>query len=636
METIEPTDSVESTPKRGKAAFLASLKSEGVAPTRTLKSMNGASPTVTTEAIVVSTTTISVKGKKEGTTVPKLEVTAFTRLVRSNGAMDCLDSTIPGMAFLIPTTKPNGAESADDGPEAALANRGKNSADKKQNAPPRTLTLSDGHKTVWIGFIKTSIYTTPPGGGDDAANKPKVDLDRIKPGAVVEIAGNVANLGADGRTLWLNSARVTPLRPDFDAIKTTDTLINEFMNPESAYTGAFLASQCCNSFFGYDFGIDEARAEQAQAFQRMWASFPQQLSKSCEALAAALRSASTDEESNAKILDAHALRLKDTNPADIASGTGLVFIPTMQPTQDRPPFCAPIVQFGKTPAIPQPAVLMDLVEGHNLHTIPKTFVTADWREVEHMGAAINLKGALYFVADKDSAIKRLNDGQNPILSTGSFASIGIRLNMRTFCGTLGTLVKSKAEMAANELLIDADIATVAKLCPKPMNSDGLQCCFPESFSIDMMTSIPKVAMPVTEKWLQDNMCGGATQFVYEPDADVPKIKEKDGRTEVNVSLPQLKAHGYQAISESGFKFAQSKTPLNLPVQKYFALFEGCRELMAEEGGFEAEQAQKVIEQEAKDATVEVADFLAAHCIVYCVAFPCPPEAATTAAASSQQ
>jgi hypothetical protein len=628
---------VDSDKKKGKNAFLAAMKSEGVVTTRTLKSSNGATPMVACEAIVIGTNAISVKGKKEGTTVPKLEVTAITRMVRTNGAPDCVDSAIPGMAFLLPTIKPTSSESsADDGPEAALANRGKGGAgaDKKPPAPPRTMSLTEGHKTVWLGFIKTSIYTTAPGGGEDATNAKKPDLDLIKPGAVVEIAGNVANLGADGRTLWLNSARVTPLRDDFDSINTTDTLINEFMKPESALAGAFIASQCANGFFGADFGTDETRAEQAQLFHRMWSGLTQNLSKSCESLAASLRASSPDEESNAKILDSHALRLKETSPDEIASGAGLLFIPTMMPTQDKPAFCAPLVQFGKHAAMPMPSVIMDLLDKHNVHTIPKTFVSLDLREVEFQGAAINLKGALFLVADKDVALQRLDEGTNPILSTGKFASIGIKLNMRTFCGTLGTLVKSKAEMAAKELLVDADIATVAKICPKPFSTDGIQCCFPESFSVDMLTSIPKVAMPVTEKWIQDKMCGGATQFVFEPDADVPNIKEKDGRTDVNVTLPQLKASGYQAISESGFKFAMSKSPLDRPVKKYFVLFDGCRDIVAEEGSLTIEQGEEIVESAAKTDGSEIADFLAGKCIVYCVSAHAPPAQADGAGAST--
>ena len=621
--------------KKGRLAFLSSLENEGVAPTRTLKSSNGGTPMVTVEAVVVSTNLISVKGKKEGSTVPKLEVTAFTRMVRANGAPDCVDSGIPGLAFLLPTMKHATSESGDGGggnggnggndagPEAALANKGKSTSDKKTSSPPRTLCLTEAHKTIWIGFIRTSIYTTPPGGGDESKDKAKTDTDAIRPGAVVEIAGNVANLGSDGKTLWLNSSRVTPLRPDFDPIDQTSVLISEFLSPDSALVSAFLASQCANGFFGHDFGIDEARNEQAMAFHRMWVSLPEQLSKASEALASSLRSASSDDDSNVKILTEHAARLASTSPIDLASGTSLPFLPTMPPSQDKPFFCAPLVQIGKTPYLPQPSIIMDLVEQTNHTAIPKTFVALDAREVEFNGAAINLKCGLFFVGDKNAAIKKLDAGLNPILSTGKYASAGIRLNMRTFCGTIGSISKVKAEMAASALLKFGDIATVARLSPKPFNSDGLVCTFPDSFSIGMPVTIPRVSVEVSEKWVQTHLCGGATQFVFESDPETIKITEKDGRTAVNVPLPQLKLSGYQAISESGFKFANSKSPLNKPVKKYFVMTGSTVDFLAENGGVPIEEGEKFIESEASTASLPMDDFLLTLAIVYCVAASAP-------------
>lgn len=650
IETEDGTTTTTTTPAKrakdagsAKAAFLASLEREGVAPTRTLRNSSGSTPMATCEGIITSTNMITVPGKNGP--VPKLEITAVTRHVRSQGVPDCIDSGIPGMAFLLPTNRPSsdadkaGGDAADDGPEAAVANKGKGggTGDKKKEAIPRTLHLTEGHKTVWLGFIKTSIYTTSPSSDDDKS-KSKVDLDLIKVGQVVEISGNVANLGADGKTLWLNSARVTPLREDFSSIDQTKKLITEFMTPETACTSTFLASMCVQSYFGHDFGIDDARSEQAQVLHRMWAAFPQQLSKACENMATTMRAASADNESNAKILDSHSNRLSQISPADLASGASMVFIPTMMPTQERPQFSAPLVQFGKTPAVPQPSIVIDFVTFSNLDKIPRTFVALDIREgqVEHQGAAINLKAGLHIVADKEAAIKKLEDCKNPVLSTGKFASVGIRLNMRTACGLyFGTIAKAKAEMAANEILPYADMAGVFKMCPKDMNSDGLQCCFPDAISIDMPASIPKVGLPVGEKWVQTHMCGGATQFVFEADPDVPKIKEKDQRTDVSVNMPVLKSHGFQAISESGFKFAQSKSPLDKPFKKYFVVFQGCSQVMAmsEFAEGDEEAGQQAVEEEAKEKELELTEFLTSRSIVYCVAFEAKEESGSSSGSS---
>ena len=607
----------------GKKAFLAMFEDEVMQETRTLKSASSATPTVTVEAMVFRTNSITVKGKKEGQMVPKLEIWASAHLMRHNGAPDYIDGGIPGMGFLLPSHKPTAAAAAadddDDGPEAALANKGKGKS--KAPDPPRTIRLSDGHKTVWLGMVRTSVYT------QGQNNETKEGVDLIKPGMVVEIAGNIANLGSDGKTLWLNASRVTPLRPEIATGNEVKTMMHELMQAEPAMASAFIASQCVNGFFNHAFTDSVPREVQAVCFRKMWGGFLDTTAKNCEALAMTLRSEGTDDDANAKILDAHALRIKSINPEDIASGNGLVFLPTMMPTEDRPPFCCPLIQSGKHPSLPQPGVLMDMVEG-NLENVPKSFCCLDVQNVEQQGATMNLKCRVFFVGDRDQAVIDLKSGQNPVLSTGKHAAIGLKLNTREFCGTLGSTVKEKAEMAGNELLPDAELVALARIVPKAYGADAVKCAFPEAFAIDMPASIMKTAMPVTERWVQTHLCGGNNQFVYEKDAEVAHIKDA-AQKDVVVSLAQLKSHGYQAVSESGFKFALSKAPLDKPVKAYFVLFSGCREIMAEEGGFSEADGEKEVAKAAGEQEMELAEFLTTKSIVYCVA-----RAATSAAAGS--
>ena len=86
----------------GKKAFLAMFEDETMEDTRTLKSTSSATPTVTVEAMVFRTNALTVKGKKEGQMVPKLEIYAFAHLIRHNGAPDYIDGGLPGMGFLMP------------------------------------------------------------------------------------------------------------------------------------------------------------------------------------------------------------------------------------------------------------------------------------------------------------------------------------------------------------------------------------------------------------------------------------------------------------------------------------------------------------------------------------------------------
>lgn len=598
----------------GKKALLDMFAEEKYEPTRVLKSTSSATPTVTVEAMVFKTNTTTVKGKKEGQMVPKLEIWASASMIRHNGAPDYIDGGLPGMGFLLPSHRPPAAaasaEGDDDGPEAAIANKG--NKDKKATDPPRTVCLDEkNHKTIWLGMIRTSVYTQ----GQKGETKEGVDL--IRPGMVVEIAGNVANLGADGKTLWLNASRVTPLRPEIAAGTEVSTMIRELYQPDAALASTFIASQCAQGFFGADFAGNTARETQAEVIRKMWSGFIDTTAKECEGLAMTLRSEGTDDDSNAKILDQHATRIKGIHAHDIAAGNGLVFLPTMMPTEDRPPFCCPLVQHGKHPAFQEPTILMDMVSG-TLDNVPKTFCALDVKAVQHQGATLNIIAGIFFVADRDQAMADLRNHKNPVLSTGKHGAIGIKLNMREFCGTLGSTVKEKAEMAGSELLLDADMVPLAKIVPKPYGSDGVRCVFPDAFAIDMPASIPKVAMPVTEGWVQKYMCGGNNQFVYEKDVEVPHIKDQ-AQKDVNPPLPQLKSNGYQAISESGFKFALSKAPIDRPVKAYCVLFSGCRELMAAEGSYTNEEGEKAVAAAAGEAGLEIAEFLLGKCIVYCVA-----------------
>ena len=619
----------------GKKAFMAMFEDEAYEETRTLKSTNSSTPSVACEAMIFRTNPITVKGKKEGQMVPKLEIYAFAYSMRHNGAPDFVDGGLPGMGYLLPSYKPTAAaaaaaaasagspagEAEDDGPEAAVASKGKGGKGKKEPDPPRTLKLSDNHKSVWMGLIRTSIYTQGQGGED------KDGVNLIKPGMVVEIAGNIANLGNDGKTLWLNSSRVTPIRPEINAGDEVKVMMSELMQAEPAMASAFIASQCSNGFYNHVFSDNDARELQAIVFRKMWAGLVDTSAKSCEALAMTLRSESSDDNENAKVLDKHAARIKGVNPEELASGNTLLFLPTMMPTEDRPPYCCPLIQSGKHPAMPQPGYLMDMVEG-NLAKVPKTFCALDVQAVEQQGATVNLKCRMFFVGDRDEAVDYLKKGQNPVISTGKLSAIGIKMNMREFCGVLGSTVKEKAEMAAEEILPCAEFVSLSRIVPKAFGADGVKCVFPEAFSVDMPASIMKVGMLVSEKWVQTHMCGGNNQFVFEKDAEVPQIKDATQK-DVVVSLASLKSHGYQPISESGFKFALSKNPLDKPVKTYYVVFKGCHDIIAEAGDVDEKEGEAEVAKAAASSELELAEFLLGKCIVYCVA-----RAATTGASSS--
>ena len=169
-----------------------------------VKTSGATVPTVAVEGVVVRTKTVMAPGRKGGQQVPKIETEIAVTRVRSNNAPDVLVTGVQGFEFLLPTKKPavQDRDAADDSPEGGALNGGKK---KIEAAPPRTLCLVEGHKTVWLGhFNRVSFYTTAAGG------EQKDGYNLVVPGMPVEVTGVVANISDDGQALWLNAANCTP------------------------------------------------------------------------------------------------------------------------------------------------------------------------------------------------------------------------------------------------------------------------------------------------------------------------------------------------------------------------------------------------------------------------------------------
>lgn len=547
--------------------------------------------------------------------VPKLELLISVYQVNSNSAPDFIDAGVPGFGFLLPSHKPApvGATDAstDDGPEASVVAKNAAADAKRKADPPRTLALSSMVKTINTTTVRTSIYTTGP----DNAQKDGIDL--LKVGMVVEVTGVVANVGGDGKTLWLNASRVTPLRSEAPATGAeVSTMINELGRDKPALAAALFASQACGGFFNGGFDSTPAKDVQADVFRNAWAGVVDTTAKNCDVLATNLKSTSADDDKNVQILTDHCRRIKNLSPAQVASGDAMIFMPDRMVTEDRPLFCAPLIQMGRHPQFPQPSALLDLADG-TLEKLPKTFCSLDVQSVEHQGATLNLKSRLWCVGDRDAAAAAFKAGTNPILSSGKHACVGIKLNMREFCSQLGSTVKAKAEMAAEELLPFADFVALARVSPKPYGDDGVRVTFAESFVVDMPSAIQRVAMPVSEAWVVANLAGGNSQFVYEPDDTLKRIQDAQHK-DVSIALPALKLNGYQPISESSFKFS-SKTPSDKPVKNYYVLFQGCAEIAGGDDDLTTAFGEKTVVATAEANDLEVTEFMTTHSIVYCVA-----------------
>lgn len=608
--------------KKSKSDLLALFADEEeYKPTRIVKVSSGASSAVSLEGIVLRSDWVT-KAARDGKVMTKLEVVVAVRNARGNGADDFVYSSVPGVGYILPTSKKEPPKEADEGPEANVANRSAANAKKDKQPIPRELVLNPHSKVYSTQFLRASVIANPPSSdgasnGNDAA-KQKIDTELIKPGALVELSGNVANLAPDG-SLWLNTAKITPLRPDIPSGCETQYMIKEFLQQETALSAAHVASSCVNGFFGADFSSNPDREHQADVFRQLWKCRVEGTATACERLASHLRSSSKANESNALVLDDFADRIKRTNCADVASGAQMLFIPPVPPTQDRPPEVATLVQYGKLPSMPLPGYMMDLWEGGNIDHVPKTFCMLDVKEVKIEGALVELVCAVHFVGDKDAAAASFASNQNPVLST-KFGALGLKLSLRThICKWAGTIEQLKAEIFTREVLPYADFAVAARVSPKPWNTDGCACLFPEAISIDPL-SIGNVAMPVSAEFVQEYLCSGQKQYVYELN-DRAKVKDKTKLENVTIVPPGLKEKGYQAISETGFNLEKTKTPVDKPNKKYFVLFDGCRKRMEEEGSFEVSAGEKEVKDAAaKENDGDVYDFLTTKAIVYCIAY----------------
>lgn len=593
--------------------MMASDEDMTVQKTRILKSANGSSPSISIEAVVLSATP-QVKVGADGKVVSRLEVTCVSKRVITNGATDVVTTPIPGCAYLLPTQNDKSSSASDEaaGPEASVVSGQK----KKEPAAPRTLALSATPKTIFTHVVRTSVYlgnnnNNNAGGQQDAKNGDSKagDASDIKAGDVVEIVGNVANFKEN--MLWFNSNKITRLRA-----RSPDTMFDEFMSNEIAMASAMFASQAANGFFRPAYS-SEAREHQAAIFREMWNVFVTETGASCASLARTLRSTaspmSQNDISNIAALEDHSERIKNTSPADVASGKQLMFLGTTPVTPDNPCFSAALVQKDKTPGCPYPEMIMKLWEG-DTSKMPMSFCCLNVEEVKVDQALIEVLCSLIFVGNRDEAAAAFAKNQNPLLTT-NYASLGIKLSGRNLASTVGTNEQAKFEMAIKQLLKYGNIAIVPKVSPKEEDVDGTRTAFPHACELSMHQSVRNTALEVSFEFVNEHLCGGTGHYNREVNEETVKMKDKTKMADLVITQSSLRTHGIQAISET-FWDKRIKNPIDLPERKFYVLFENCCKILEEEGSLSVEEAEKKVLEAAGSDPFE---FLTTKAIVYCIA-----------------
>lgn len=615
-ETEAPSPLGDDEPPRTTALDLFRAKMQKPTQlTRTIRTAGSAVPTVTLEGIVLRAKTVQHAGKKPGTTVPKLEVTLDVHRVRHNGAPDVICTGVLGLNFILPTRKPTttgagGRDGDDDSPEGG----GGGSGGKREAAPPRALALTLHHKAINVSFIpRVSFYTTTPGKGEA-----KAGADLIQAGMPVEVTGVVANLSADGSQLWLNAQNCIPKLDGIIPCEVAKQTMDYLTRPEVMASAAVRLSLTMHGFFGTS--LNPEHEAQATVFREQWVAARNGAVAACEARAMQIRAEQgVDGESTAVVLDDHASRLRATQPSDLAFGAPF-FPPAVPVTPDRPLYHATIVHRIESMEYPQHPLLSGLFDDASSGRLPNTYVVPSVIETEVQGATLNVKCKLTFIGSKTAALHSIREFKDPTLDSGDFAALGVKFNMRELPTVTGVLHAAKAADICQNVFRYGAWAAAVGVTPRDPSDQSVSCPFNSSNQIDMIRTLPNIGVLVSEKFVIDNLAGGASQYVFESDG-AAMLQDKEGNP-LSVPTPQLRTHGYQEISGSSFKFALSKTPADKPSKLYRVWHKDACTAIARNTDLlvNSEEGEKSLVEASAALKEQLSDFLITFCAVYCVAY----------------
>ena len=295
---------------------------------------------------------------------------------------------------------------------------------------------------------------------------------------------------------------------------------------------------------------------------------------------------------------------------------------------------AAIVEAGVVPAMKElligfgTADLSQKAVRKGRESLPETFCVGEVVETEVIGAMINVKLKLTWIGSKSAAIAAIAQGKDPTLDSGAFACLGVKFNMRELPTVTGTVAAAKANDICPHVLTFGDWVAVAGITPRDHTDTGVVCVFPSGYAVGMIPSIKRICAKVDEAYVLKELAGGATQYVYDTDPDVPVLKDKEGNA-LTVAMPQLGAHGYQEITGSSFKFALARMPAGKPSKEYYVWWKESPELIADDPDIacEIEAGKKAVlaaaaakgTSAATGKSLTINEFLMTYGLIYVVA-----------------
>ena len=175
--------------------------------------------------------------------------------------------------------------------------------------------------------------------------------------------------------------------------------------------------------------------------------------------------------------------------------------------------------------------------------------------------------------------------------------------------------------AGQEIIPVAEMVIWAQIFAKNPHEDGIASEFPQIWAIDIPKTLAYASFLVTEAFVKEHLCGGATQYV--PDA--VKLDDKLELPKGVSDMPQFNESAYQELTYTGWKFSNLSTPKGYQ-REFRVLYQGAVDALRQDPSF-AKDSTKAIEHlqtlsvafaEETNGENDMGVFLSKNCLVYAV------------------
>lgn len=586
----EVKQEVKVEPPSAKKAMFSRYGGPAPAPLRKIRSGAAGKGNSNLSKIQGVVTRVSEKtfNQASGPVVKKVVDVIVTNLI-GNGSGDVVKTGVPGMDWIFPSAKVDSPEKSE-------------STDGKFKAVAREINM-DETQIRKLNVFSSSFYKEQKN-GDAAAGVASVDV-----GSLVEINGvSIDAVTKGGNTnFYRNAGKLTPLtdKPP-SAVELGPHMIGLMQEPGMQSWAAFQSSANAGGWFDTS-ALNAEQVKQAEACQAMWSKI---VESTADRLAVMSQGKDDVEETYFKN---HEERVRATNPAKFAAGDMHLFLPG---PYDKD--ILPVLQIGQTPSERTPGMVQKLAGSiEDQASLPDAFAVQTLSNVEVRGKAVRLEMTTDAIFDRNAAIDAIDKcADDPILGS-SATRVPFTVSLRDVGWSFGSVIESKASMAASELLWSADFAAFPNM--ERVVDGAAEYCFPEGgkLFLDVPATLRKSALKVSEKFIKDVLCGGLSAYipVKQKAEDVTKLEMPTGVTD----LPYLVENGYEELSSgAGFNLENWEEEGTV---EFYVVIEGVFKLLSEnpELSTSTDKAEAHLRKmDGLDTNVKLRNYLASQALVYAV------------------